>query len=350
MAIMKTQKNETVENQLGREVIMPCLQIGKLLTSTRNLYEILSLIMTKISQLVEAENWSLLLSDEETGELYFEVAVGLEKTVVNDIRIPVGVGIAGIVAQTGEPLFIKDAEKDGRVYREVDRRSGFTTKSIICLPLKTHGKTLGVIEIVNLDDLAAFRKTKFPALSILADYAAIAIENSRYLSKIQRMSITDEYTGLYNARYMHSILPDLLKQGETGKIKVAVAFADIDNFKQVVDTHGHLAGSAVLREIGETISGFLSNRDFLIKYGGDEFILILPGYSKENATKLCREILDQIRGSVYLRHEKNPVKITASFGIAVFPDDAVSYKDLLLRADDCMYKIKKSTKNSVGVL
>jgi diguanylate cyclase (GGDEF)-like protein len=350
MTTMETQENETVENRLDHEVMMPCLQIGKLLTSTRNLHEILSLIMAKISQLVDAENWSLLLADDETGELYFEVVVGLDKAVVNDIRIPAGVGIAGIVAQKGEPLFIEDAEKDGRVYREVDRRSGFTTKSIICLPLKTHGKTLGVIEIVNLDDLSAFRKTKFPALSILADYAAIAIENSRYLSKIHRMSITDEYTGLYNARYMHTILPELLQHSETGKNRIAVAFADIDNFKQVVDTHGHLAGSTVLREIGETISGFLGNQDLLIKYGGDEFILILPGCSKEEALKLCQEILNHIRGSIYLQHEKNPVKITASFGIAVFPDDARTYRDLLLQADDCMYRIKKSTKNSVGVL
>ncbi len=347
---METNEKTSLPNQMLQEVFMPCLQIGKLLTSTLNLREILSLIMNKISQLVEAENWSLLLKDEETGELYFEVVVGIDKALVDDVKIPLGIGIAGIVAQSGEPLFIENAEKDNRVYREVDRRSGFTTKSLICLPLKIHGKTLGVIEIVNVEDPETFRKMKLPVLSILADYAAIAIENSHYLSKIHKMSITDEYTGLYNARYMHMILPGLLQESKTKKEKTAVAFVDIDNFKRVVDTYGHLAGSAVLREIGETITGFMNERDLLIKYGGDEYILILPGRSKKDALKLSREILGRIRESSFLNHEKIPVKLTASFGIAVFPDDADSHKDLLLRADDCMYKVKKSTKNDVGTI
>ncbi len=330
--------------------LMQYLQIGKLLTSTLNLSEILELIMTKISQLVEAENWSLFLKDEETEELYFEVVVGIDKEQVKDIRIPLGTGIAGVVAQTGKPIYTADAENDPRVFKKVDDKTGFTTKSIICMPLKIHGRILGVIEIINIEDIQDFTKKKLPYLSIMCDYAAIAIENSQYLAKIQRMSITDEYTGLYNARYLHQILPELMKKSEETGQKLSVVFMDVDNFKNVVDTLGHLAGSMVLNEIGQTILNYLSTNDILIKYGGDEYILIMPDRNKNNALKITQQIQKAIRESTYLQSEPNPIRVTASFGIAVYPDDAKTKKDLLIRADGSMYSIKKSTKNSIGIL
>ena len=330
------------------DFFLPCLQIGKLLTSTLDLNEILSLIMNKISLIAEADNWSLLLLDEKQQELRFEVVVGIDKKLVQDIRIPLGKGIAGEVAKSGKPIYIDDAEDDPRIFREVDHRTGFITRSIICIPLQTHGQILGVIEMVNLANPGAFIEKKLPLLAILADYAAIAIENSQYTAKIQSLSITDEYTGLYNARYMHQILPELLKHSQKKGKPLSLAFVDIDNFKSVVDTHGHLAGSRVLKEIGQVINRCLTKEDIVTKYGGDEFVIIMPGRDKRQAGKLAETILANIRDINYLNEEKNPVQITASFGLATYPGDANSVKDLLLKADAAMYDIKRSTKNAVG--
>jgi len=188
-----------------------CHDIGKLLTSTLDLDEILDHIMLKVGNFVEAENWSLLLKDPETELLEFKVVVGLKKELISDITLKEGEGIAGIVAQNGEPLFIEDAANDPRIYREVDERTGFNTDSLVCLPLNIHGKTLGVLEIVNLKDMKKFRNQNLPLLEILVDYAAIAIENSQYFSKIKMLNITDEYTGLRNAHFMHSKLEDLIR-------------------------------------------------------------------------------------------------------------------------------------------
>lgn len=346
---MEEYKNNPDDITIDAEGVIPCLQIGKLLTSTLNLGEILNLIMSRMSQLVEAENWSLLLLDEKTNELTFEVVVGLKKESVKDFRIPVGTGIAGKVAESGEIIIIEDAKNDPRVFRQVDSKTGFTTKSLLCIPLKTHGKILGVIEIVNIENFDLFKQKKLPILSILSDYAAIAIENSRYLTKIRTLSITDEYTGLYNARYMHEILPPLLHEANRHGKNLAVAFMDIDNFKRVVDTYGHLSGTMVLKEIGNTVSGCLSERDILIKYGGDEYVLIMPDRDKKHAVELTEKILQTIRSSLYLQDDPKPVKVTASFGLAIYPEDAQSKKDLLLFADNAMYKIKNSTKNGIGV-
>jgi len=330
--------------------LMACLEVGKLLTATLDRKKILELIMLKVSQLIDAQNWSLLLKDEATGELTFEIVVGINQELVRGTRLAIGEGIAFQVAETGLPRFIPDVQDDPKFSRKIDRLTGFTTRSIICLPLKIHGAVLGVIEIINVPDMEAFQTRDLPILRILADYAAIAIENARSFSVIQRMGIMDEYTGLYNARFLHQILDKWIQNDPHGKRKIAVVFMDVDNFKEVVDGYGHLLGTQVLKELGETISSCLAEKDILVKYGGDEYVIILTDIEKSTAIQRMEQILQAIRGAVYLKTEPKPVKVTASFGMAMYPEDAQTKKDLLLVADNLMYGIKKSSKNGMGMI
>jgi len=334
---------------LEARMVMACLDVGKRLTSTLDLEEILGLILSKMSGLIEAEHWSLLLQDPATGELTFKIVVGIEMERVAGIRIARGEGIAGHVAETGESVFIDDVSADPRFCPKVDKQSGFTTRSILCVPLRTHGRILGVIEVLNVKDFPLFRSKFLPVLAILADYAAIAIENSQFVSRIRQMSITDEYTGLYNARYLHETLGEMLARADRDAGKVAVVFVDIDDFKTVVDTYGHLLGSQVLKEVGQTMASCLAPGDLLIKYGGDEYVIVLPGCDKARARKVVEKILKAIRESTYLASERPPVRLTASFGISLYPEDSRIKKDLLLLADQAMYAVKTTTKNGVGL-
>jgi diguanylate cyclase (GGDEF)-like protein len=330
------------------EMLRTCVEIGKLLTSTLNLKEVLELIMLKVSQLIRAQHWSLLLINEESGALTFEIVVGMNKQLFSELYLLPGEGIAAHVAETGKAVFIQDVNDSPLFSKKVDLHTGFVTRSIICLPLIIRGKSLGVIEIVNVEDMKIFEIEDFPILTILADYAAIAIENSRYVDKIKKMSITDEYTGLYNARYFHQILDEFF--GKTGReTPLTVVFVDIDNFKSIVDTYGHLLGTRLLKELGETISNHLTDQDILIKYGGDEYIIMFPGKSKTEAAKFSENILRVIRESTYLKSETEPAKVTASFGIASYPEDAETKKELLISADNALFGIKKSTKDGVGI-
>ena len=306
------------------------------------------MIIVKISQLIEAQNWSLLLKDEKTGKLTFEIVIGVEKELIKGIQMAPGEGIAGYVSETGKPMVLPDVQNEPRFDRKVDEITGFTTKSIICIPLQTHGRILGVFEIVNVKNISYFESRYLPILTILADYAAIAIENSQYYDRIYQMSRTDEYTGLYNARYLHQILDKMILEASYSDRTFAVVFVDIDNFKSVVDTAGHLLGSQILKEIGQTISSCLFEQDILIKYGGDEYIIIFPDRGRQEVTALTEKILQTIRQTTYLASEAHPVNITASFGIAMYPEDARTKKELLMLADDIMYTIKRTTKNSVG--
>ena len=192
--------------------LMTCVEIGKALTSTFNMEQILIIILKRLSELLKAKNWTLFLLDHETQELYFEVVVGLEKRTLSEVRIKLGEGIAGIVALTGEPILVPDVGREPRFSNRVDDLTGFLTRSLICLPLKMQGSVIGVIEIVNPEDQALFRHDYMPVLSILADYVAIAIYNARTYKEIESLSITDDVSGFYNTRFMHQHLDHLLHQ------------------------------------------------------------------------------------------------------------------------------------------
>ena len=330
--------------------IMACLEVGKLLTSTHILDDILELIMQKASQLIEAQNWSLLLRDPKTGELTFTIVKGENKEMLEGVRLKPGDSIALHVSETGIPEIMSNVKDDKRFNVNIDKITGFITESIVCVPLNVQGKTLGVIEVINVNDLESFKERDLPILTILADYAAIAIENSQYITRIKKMNITDEYTGLFNARYLHQVLEQLIIQADKSKTSIAVVFVDIDNFKTVVDSCGHLSGTHLLKEIGETISSCLAEKDILVKYGGDEYVMILPDTDRQAAVSRLENVLQSIRSSTYLSSEGPPVKVTASFGVAIYPEDAGTKKDILIAADNSMYKVKNSSKNGIGML
>jgi diguanylate cyclase (GGDEF)-like protein len=328
--------------------LLASVEIGKVLTAMLDLRSILKRIVEKLTELIPAQNWSLLLREEESGELVFEVAAGFKVGALQGLRIAPGEGISGQTALAGQTRIISDVRRDPGFSDRIDRLTGFTTRSLVCIPLRCRGKVLGVIEIVNLDDMERFRQRDLQILEILADYAAIAIENARLFQRVEMLSISDEYTGLYNARYLHRMLDSLLADPETASSGLAVAFMDIDHFKRVVDHYGHLLGSRVLREVGQTILGVLGPRDVAVKYGGDEFVLVMPGRGKGEALELVRRVLAALQVRPFLAGEAQPVRITASFGVATFPEDARSKKDLLLLADQAMYHVKRSGKNAAA--
>ncbi len=165
----------------------------------------------------------------------------------------------------------------------------------------------------------------------------------------RRLSILDNLTGLYNTRYMYKALADLIAASEVSGKPFSLIFLDMDNFKQVVDTYGHLNGSRTLQEVAATIQSVLIEPAFGVAYGGDEFVVALPGLTKKQAAKKAREIQTRMKKTVYLTSQGYKVKLSASFGIATYPDDAADRTALLALADKAMFAIKKRGKNAIGL-
>jgi len=180
----------------------------------------------------------------------------------------------------------------------------------------------------------------------LADYLAIAITNARNHKKIVSLAITDDVTGFYNTRFLHDHLDKLLEQGKM----VSLVFMDLDNFKQVVDTHGHPLGSKMLREVALVIASQLEDNDRLVRYGGDEYVVILPDQNKPAALDKMGAVRRQLADAIFLEAEGLKIKTTASFGIASYPQDAADKRGLLQMADQSMYRSKKLGKNSITVV
>jgi diguanylate cyclase (GGDEF)-like protein len=322
--------------------------VGKALTSTLKLDEVLKTIMDKIHEFLHPDTWSLLLLDESTHELYFEIATGGAAAKLKDLRLKLGQGIAGWVAQTGEAVVVPNVREDARFMSQVDKMTQTTTESIVCVPVRSKERILGVIELVNCVSGDAFGRREMALLQALADYAAIAIENARHMERITELTITDDCTSLYNVRYLHAVMDKEIHRSSRHGQEFSVIFIDLDNFKAINDQHSHLVGSRLLAEIGEILKNHCRLIDYAFRYGGDEFVVLLPQTPKDAAGVVARRLHQLISDTVFLEHEGLNLRITASLGIATYPGDAKSRIDLLRLADQAMYLVKNTGKNNVA--
>src|ERR1700747_2622564 len=322
--------------------------VAKALTSSLDLDSILQTIMEKMAEYFRPDTWSLLMVDQEHNELYFAIAVGDASESLKSVRLKVGEGIAGWVAKHGEQLIVPDVYTDPRFAKRIDDMTKWRTRSMICVPLRAKQKTLGVIQLINcvLDN---FGDRELFFLQSLCDYAAIAIENARQVERIQELTITDDCTGLYNARHLYKTLESEVYRSSRFGYEFSVLFIDLDHFKQVNDTHGHLIGSKLLAEIGYLVKAQLRLIDFAFRYGGDEFVVLLPQTSKDSALVVARRLRDGLRASCFCKEEGLNLNVRASIGVATFPHDARSAHDVIRQADGMMYMVKNSTRDNIGV-
>ncbi|MBI5809954.1 MAG: sensor domain-containing diguanylate cyclase [Deltaproteobacteria bacterium] len=323
-------------------------EIGKALTSSLDLKEILNIVMDKISVLLRPKNWSLMLLDTETSELRFEIAIGPGSEKIKDLRLKLGEGVAGWVAKEKQPLLVPDVSKDPRFSKKADKVSKFKTQSIICVPLAARNKCLGVIELINKVEENGFGEEDLRILTTLADYTAIAIENAIYLKKVEELTDTDDLTKLYNSRFLHRRLDYEVERARRFKYDLSMIFLDLDHFKQVNDRYGHLSGSKLLKEVARLISGVIRNVDMACRYGGDEFIIVMPETPKRSAFMVAEKIRKAMKEEIFLRDDGINVKITASFGVASFPEDTKDKNDLIHLADNAMYDVKNRTRDGVA--
>ena len=314
---------------------------ARALTSSLDLPSILRSILEQMERFFRPESWFLLMVDEQKRDLYYALAHGASDEGLKNIRIPFGTGMPGWVALHGEPLI---ATMDGVAVRLSD---GDQPHTIICLPLRSRERTLGVLQVTHpspqtlTDDAITF-------LYIVCDYAAIAIENARAVERIQELTITDDCTHLFNARHLAAVLPTEIERARRFDQPLGIVFLDLDYFKQVNDVHGHPAGSRVLAEAAEVITRTLRNVDLAFRYGGDEFVAILPQTPGPAAAAAANRLLVAIRARRFLSLEGLSLHLTASLGVASYPDDADNAAALLERADQRMYSVKNTTRDGVA--
>jgi diguanylate cyclase (GGDEF)-like protein len=321
-------------------------RVASALTSSQERDEILREIVKQLTVFLEPESWCLLLVDEEKKDLFYAVAHGRLEERLHQKRLPMGVGMAGWVAEHGETLIIPVVDEDPR-FRQPQWRAELYLRSAVSLPLRSRGKTLGVMQLFNVN-LEEMSDEDITFLHILCDYMAIAIDNARALEQIRRLSITDDLTGLYNGRELLRMLEQRQKEADATGASVSLIFADLDGFKLVNDGHGHLSGSSVLSQYGRRLRATVRPHDICFRYGGDEFLVLMPTTGKAEATRIAERVHEEMKRQCYLANGM-AITVTASFGVATYPEDASNFHDLLGVVDACLYRAKNDGRDRVTV-
>ena len=336
-------------SDLSARDVATIVELGKALTSSLQLDQALRVIMEKLDELFSAGNWYLLLTDESKQELYFELAVGNESSGLRDRRVKVGEGIAGWVAANCEIVVTVDAQRDPRFKESVDGWPGLEIQSLVAVPLCFQNDCLGVIGLANFLGPDGFSQSDQALLQALCDFAAIALENARHVKAIHHLTLTDESTGLYNARHLAFILDAEIYRSERYGYEFSLIFVDLERLKDLKRSLSYENFVQLMKELGEAFKRQLRLIDFAFYFGNEEFTVLLPQTSKETGRVMANRLHKLFKEASWLGIEGKTIRLPARVAVGAFPEDGKTKADLLHAIDEAMYRLKKSSTDGIAV-
>jgi diguanylate cyclase (GGDEF)-like protein len=345
---------------------------GLSLKSDIDLDLILRQILQKANEFVPSESGSILLDDpfrkvatRRDNELVFIATFGHASRNLIGQRLSAKFGIVGQVYQTGTPYVSADVKEDDFFYAEFDEQLGHKTHSVVCVPIYIGKTVCGVLELINRLDGEIFTERDKTLLEIFAGYTSFTLQNALDAKRAHELAKKDDLTGLYNDRWFNVRLTETLSDARKSGNEAVLIFMDLDRFKAINDGHGHLAGSQVLREVGFLLKRIVLQGDATVaRYGGDEFVIVLPNTKLDDGIAVCEDIRRTIEETEFLAREWGfsmpPLHLagllSASLGIAQHlpvtdSNESLDQEksDLLRRADAAMYRAKSLGKNLVVV-
>lgn len=299
-----------------------------------------------LEPLVSADRWTIYLISDATG---FESS-GLEPIAARERESHKSSGAASDWCDSLEPKNGFPHPIESKAARLSAAGMGTIKKKekgnhIVAVPLICGERILGVLEGMRLT--GSFKKSEVELLDALSLPLASALANAVRIAEAERLSQTDDLTKLHNARYMRQFLLNEIRRARRYGSRVAALFLDLDDFKKVNDRHGHLVGSHVLMEVAAVILLSVRDTDAVARYGGDEFVIVLPDTDIELAGVVAERIRAKISKYEFTGGRRLQLSLTASFGVATFPYHASSPQQLIACADTAMYEAKAANKNCV---
>lgn len=316
---------------MERQVQMELHRVTQRMASDINLDEMLVLILSSCVKGTKAESGIIILKNPQSNLWEVKADWGINEEMEYAILDKVG-GLLHTVPKDQEVIELSDkVKKPGLVGGD----------SSLCAPLKRRGENIGAIVVSNKDSGKVFSGASKRLLATFANQSAVAIDNILLYKKSQHMSVTDGLTGVYNHRYFQNQIELELSRAQRYDLNFSIILIDLDKFKKINDTYGHISGDRILKRISKQISNTLRKTDTVARYGGDEFVVLLPETGKENAVSVA----NRIRGNIDKANEREEIKINVSIGMASYPDNGVYSKDLVQKADSALYKAKEESRN-----
>jgi diguanylate cyclase (GGDEF)-like protein len=367
---------------LETSILLRILDVSRRMAERRAFAPLLSYVIDEAMKLAGAERGYVVLLGAD-GTLDFRVTRDRDGNDIANAADQISTSILRKVVDSGEPLILRDAMSDPR-FSSSRSVMNLHLRSILCVPLVSYGKTIGGIYLENRSIRGRFKETNLSLLILFANQASVAIENAvlndslearvaertRELAEanaelisskaelqqrmdelqvlhlqMQELSIRDGLTGLYNRRYLDEQMRQLFAVAERYDWPLAVAIADIDGFKRINDTFSHQVGDLVLRAIGQIMHEQTRNADVLARFGGEEFVLLLPETSLEEAVQCCERIRVEVMQFDW-RQIHADLQVTISFGVAL-NRGYTNVEEQLRAADERLYAAKRAGKNRV---
>jgi diguanylate cyclase (GGDEF)-like protein len=269
-------------------------------------------------------------------------------TIVKGMKIPLreDMGVLALTILEGMPFEITTEDARNKVSPDIIRT--LNTNFFVTIPLKTKDRVLGAILVDNVFNRKPITKNDVRMLTMFANHAGLAIENSRLYEETVYLSNIDWLTKLWNYGRFQQLLTVEIEKARISSVPLCLVMIDVDNFKNYNDTHGHLKGDEALRNIAAIFQDKSRKCDSVARYGGEEFAIIMPNTIKDNAKLFA----DRLRSEVEKFYAQDSAiipekRLTISAGVAVYPDDAVTKDELISMADVALYQAKHSGKNRV---
>jgi diguanylate cyclase (GGDEF)-like protein len=310
----------------------------------------------------------LVRNDRSEGYLVVIASFGTKSGKLIEQKLLASTGIIGRVYRSGSPYSSSEPRNDPFFRKGPGLRMGFTVESIACAPLRIEGNTIGVIELLNHKGGQGYSHSDLELLGIFAQTISVSIVNAIEAQRSKEIAKRDELTELFNDRHLHSSLSRIIGDALANRTECGVIFLDLDHFKSINDEHGHLVGSRLLHEVGATLKQIIPGNGIAARYGGDEFVIALPGAGRQETLWVAETIRKNFEDRVFLdspdpqNPEEFPAlciqgKITCSIGIATLLSDVardldlesdgaeIAKHELLRKADLCMYAAKELGRN-----
>jgi diguanylate cyclase (GGDEF)-like protein len=306
------------------------------------------LIIEHLTRGVKARIGALALPNPSDGRLSVVSTYGYPLALVEHLRIEPGVGVLGLVFQTGELLQVRDVRD---CPKRAGRRPRYRRESFIAMPIRAGHEVLGVVAVTDRQDAGPFTRDDVSTLRALLAPVALTLSRERALAQAEsyaHAAALDPLSGAFNRRYFHARLEEELQRSRRHQIPLALLMIDIDNFKAINDSYGHLTGDMVIKDIAEILRRAVRVFDVCARFGGEEFAIVMPGSTAESATSIAERIRERIEQYRPADRLLSGLHVTASIGVAVSARD-VTGRDLIDHADRALYRAKRDGKNRVCV-
>jgi diguanylate cyclase (GGDEF)-like protein/putative nucleotidyltransferase with HDIG domain len=330
---------------LAHREIYALYEIAQTMGTSLGVSDTMALISSKLSNLVPFSACALFLFDEEADTLRCRFATGVEADAIGTMNVRAGQGLAGWVARNRRPLV---NARPSAEFEAAGLAKSTTLLSALVAPLVFSDRFIGTLAVYSTQ-ADFYTDDHRRLLDRVSEQASAVIHNSIVFEQTQEDSLTDPLTGLPNTRFMFMHLTRELARAERLKAEVALLVMDLDNFKEINDSHGHHVGDRALREVATVLRSGIRPYDICVRYAGDEFIVVLSGCGADEAERKRVELQRTVDEVLFEARPGRRLPLAISVGGAIYPQDGDSYEALLATADSRMYRDKTRRKQRVQV-